>query len=417
VHRVTDQPSAVSVPLLDLKAQYAPIKDEIRAAIDVVCDSQQFVLGPWVGQLESAVANYVGAKHAISCASGSDAIMLALMALGIGKAGGYAGGTGDERDEVICPSFTFFATGGYIVRAGATPVFAEIDPATYNVDPDSVRAVAKKCRRLKAIMPVHLFGQAADMDALLAIGRELGVPVIEDAAQAIGTRDATGVRVGTRGAIGCFSFFPSKNLGAFGDGGILTTNDAQIAERLSILRVHGGKPKYYHKWIGVNSRLDSLQAAVVQVKLKYLDQWTAGRQRNAAHYDRAFTSAGALASASPLTAESGLPLRIPHAAPKKIWHIYNQYVIRVPADMRDALRAHLTQRNIGTEIYYPVPLHLQECFHYLGHRKGDLPETEAAANETIALPIYPELTQEQLDHAAGSVIEYVQSHAPQAARA
>jgi dTDP-4-amino-4,6-dideoxygalactose transaminase len=408
--------SQPAVPLLDLKAQYATIREEIRSVIDEVCESQMFVLGKWVGELESAAAAYVGSKFAIGCASGSDAIMLALMALGIGKAGAYAGGTGDERDEVLCPSYTFFATGGYIVRAGATPVFAEIDPTTYNVDPDSVRATAKKCRRLKAIMPVHLFGQAADMAALLEIGRELGVPVIEDAAQAIGTRDASGARVGTRGAIGCFSFFPSKNLGAFGDGGILTTSDANLADRLNQLRVHGMKPKYYHKWVGVNSRLDSLQAAVLNVKLKHLDAWTSARQRNAAHYDRAFATAGALTSASALSADSGLPLRTPQPVTGKSSHIYNQYVIRVPAEMRDPLRAHLTEHNIGTEVYYPVPLHQQECFAHLGYRTGDLPETEAAAKETIALPIYPELTAQQLDRVSSAIVQYLLAHAPQAVR-
>lgn len=406
------QPSPITVPLLDLKAQYAPIREEIRAVIDEVCDSQMFVLGKWVGELECGIAGYVGSKFAIGCASGSDAIMLALMALGIGEAGGMAGGDGTAHDEVICPSFTFFATGGYITRAGAKPVFAEIDPVTYNVDPESVRSIAKKCKRLKAIMPVHLFGQAADMNAMLEIGREFGVPVIEDAAQAIGTRDLTGARVGTRGSIGCFSFFPSKNLGAFGDGGILTTNDQNLAYRLNQLRVHGMKPKYYHKWVGVNSRLDSLQAAVLNVKLKHLDQWTAARQRNAAHYDRAFKNAGALTSESPMNADSSLPLRTPHPASGKSWHIYNQYVIRVPAELRDALRTHLTEQKIGTEIYYPVPLHLQECFQNLGHGKGDFPETESACHETIALPIYPELTTQQLDHVANTIIAYCRAHAP-----
>jgi dTDP-4-amino-4,6-dideoxygalactose transaminase len=408
--------SQPAVPLLDLKAQYATIRDEVRAVIDEVCESQMFVLGKWVGELETATAAYVGSKFAIGCASGSDAIMLALMALGIGKAGAYAGGTGDERDEVLCPSYTFFATGGYIVRAGATPVFAEIDPTTYNVDPDSLRAAAKKCRRLKAIMPVHLFGQAADMDAMLEISRELGVPVIEDAAQAIGTRDATGARVGTRGAIGCFSFFPSKNLGAFGDGGILTTSDPNLADRLNQLRVHGMKPKYYHKWVGVNSRLDSLQAAVLNVKLKLLDVWTSARQRNAAHYDRAFAAAGALTSASPWATDSRLPLRTPQPVTGKSSHIYNQYVIRVPAELRDPLRVHLSQHNIGSEVYYPVPLHQQECFAHLGYRTGDLPETEAAAKETIALPIYPELTAQQLDRVSSAIVQYLLAHAPQAVR-
>jgi dTDP-4-amino-4,6-dideoxygalactose transaminase len=390
----------INVPLLDLKAQYATIKDQIKAAIDRVVESQHFIMGPDVAELEKAIADYVGAKYAIGCASGSDAIMLALMALGVGR-----------DDEVICPSYTFFATGGYTTKVGAKPVYAEIDPATYNMDPDHVRKIAKKCKRLKAIMPVHLFGQAADMDAYLALGKELGVPIVEDAAQAIGTRDDQGIRVGTRGAIGCFSFFPSKNLGAFGDGGILTTNDQALADKLSILRVHGGKPKYYHKWIGVNSRLDSLQAAVLKVKLQYLDQWSKGRQANAAHYDRAFTAAGAFTSASPFSADSSLPLRTP-APPtsSKAFHIYNQYCIRVPAEMRDNLRAHLAKHNIGTEIYYPVPLHLQECFAHLGYSKGDLPESESAANETIALPIYPELTKQQLDHVAGTVVQYVTEH-------
>lgn len=387
----------INVPLLDLKAQYAAIKDEIRSAIEEVVESQHFILGPTVSDLENAIAQYVGTKRAVGCASGSDAIMLALMGLGI-----------QPGDEVICPAYTFFATGGYTTRAGATPVFADIDPVTYNMDPEHVRQVAKKCTRLKAIMPVHLYGQAADMDAYEQLSKELGVPIVEDAAQAIGTRDNTGARVGTRGAIGCFSFFPSKNLGAFGDGGIVTTNDEELADRIAILRVHGGKPKYYHKWIGVNSRLDALQAAILKVKLQYLDRWTEGRQGNAAHYDKRFADAGAKTSATPLKGESGLPLRTPHPASGKAWHIYNQYVIRVPAEMRDPLRAHLAERKIGTEIYYPVPLHLQECFASLGYSKGDLPESEAAANETIALPIYPELTTEQLDYVADTVIQYVE---------
>jgi dTDP-4-amino-4,6-dideoxygalactose transaminase len=391
-------PKPITVPLLDLKAQYAKMKDEIRQAIDTVVESQYFIMGPWVAELEAQIAAYCGAKHAIGCASGSDAIMLALMALGVGPG-----------DEVICPSYTFFATGGYTTRVGATPVYAEIDPVTYNIDPDSIRATAKKCKRLKAIMPVHLFGQAADMDAILDIGRELGVPIVEDAAQAIGTRDDHGIRVGSRGTIGCFSFFPSKNLGCFGDGGILTTNDKDIADKLGILRVHGGKPKYYHKVIGVNSRLDSLQAAVLQVKLRYLDGWHKGRQRNAARYDLAFNVTGAKTSVAPLALGGrDLPLRTPQPVSGKAEHIYNQYVIRVPAALRDRLREFLQkERNIGTEIYYPVPLHLQECFMYLGYKAGDLRESEAAAKETLALPIYPELTVEQIDHVAASVIEFL----------
>ncbi|MCI0363937.1 MAG: DegT/DnrJ/EryC1/StrS family aminotransferase [Phycisphaerales bacterium] len=403
-----NNPSPPSVPLLDLKAQYATIKDEIKAAIEPVIESQQFIMGPAVGELEAAIAQYVGARFAIGCASGSDAILLAMMALGIGR-----------DHEVICPSYTFFATGGYITKVGAKPVYADIDPVTYNMDPDHVRTLARKCKRLKAIMPVHLFGQAADMEAYIQIGEEFGVPIVEDAAQAIGARDEQGIRVGTRSAISCFSFFPSKNLGAFGDGGILTTNDPDLADRLSILRVHGGRPKYYHKYIGVNSRLDSLQAAVLKVKLKHLDQWTRGRQSNAAYYDKKFKAAGAQTSQVPLSSGSGLPLRTPHPAGAQRpgmampgpSHIYNQYVIRVPADLRDPLRAHLTEHKIGTEIYYPVPLHLQECFAYLGYRKGDLPESEAAADQTIALPIYPELTRAQLDHVAGTITQFITQQA------
>jgi dTDP-4-amino-4,6-dideoxygalactose transaminase len=278
--------SPTPVPLLDLKAQFATIKDEILSAINDVVESQYFVLGPTVEQLEKEIAAYCGTKHAIGCASGSDAILLAMLTLGIGPG-----------DEVICPSYTFFATGGYVTRAGATPVFAEIDPVTYNVDPDSVRAIAKKCKNLKAIMPVHLFGQCADMDAMLEIGKELGVPVVEDAAQAIGAKNATGAAAGSRGTIGCFSFFPSKNLGAYGDGGIVTTNDDDLAHHMRIMRVHGGEPKYYHKYVGLNSRLDAIQAAVLRVKLRYLDNWTRGRQENAAFYDRAFAEAGATTSA------------------------------------------------------------------------------------------------------------------------
>jgi dTDP-4-amino-4,6-dideoxygalactose transaminase len=286
----------------------------------------------------------------------------------------------------------------------------DIDPATYNIDPAAAREACARCTRLKAIMPVHLYGQAADVEAFLEAGREFGVPVIEDAAQAIGARDATGAPVGSRCDVGCFSFFPSKNLGCFGDGGIMTTNDEDLAERLRILRVHGSKPKYYHKVVGVNSRLDALQAAVLRVKLPWLDRWTEGRRRNAARYDRAFAVAGAKTSAAALT-EAGLPLRTPQPASHAQSHIYNQYVIRVPAEARDALRDHLKERGVGTEIYYPVPLHLQECFAYLGGERGDLPHSESAAEETIALPIYPELTEGQIDHVANTIIAFLGRHA------
>ena len=382
--------------MLDLQAQHATIKDEIHAAIEGVLASQRFIMGPEVSALEDEIAEYCRAKFAVGCASGSDALLLAFMAIDL-----------RPGDQIICPSHTFFATGGSIARLGGVPVYVDIDPVTYNMDIAAVREAAGRCDRLKAIMPVHLFGQTVDMTAYLELGKEFGVPVIEDAAQAIGARDETGAPAGSRGFAGCFSFFPSKNLGGYGDGGIVTTNDEQFAERLSILRLHGSKPKYYHKIVGLNSRLDALQAAILRVKLRHLNQWHQARQANADHYDGAFAAAGAATSAVPLATGGGLPLRTPAPPGGDATHIYNQYVIRVPADLRDGLRDHLNGRNIGTEIYYPVPLHLQECFAHLGYSEGDLPESEAAARETIALPIYPELTNEQLDHVADSVITFV----------
>ena len=389
--------AAVNVPLLDLKAQYATIRSEIEPVVKEVIESQYFIGGPKIAELESATARYCSAKHAIGCANGSDAILLALQALGI-KAG----------DEVVCPSFTFFATAGSVHRLGAKPVFVDCDPATYNICPESTRAAFRCHRNIKAIVPVHLFGQACDLDAMLAIGKEQGVPAVEDCAQAIGTEDVHGARVGSRGAIGTFSYFPSKNLGGFGDGGIITTNDQRLADRMRRLRNHGMEPKYYHDEVGMNSRLDALQAAVLLVKMRHLDAWSAGRQRNAAFYDGAFAAAGARDSGSPLSA-GGFALRFPKAAPKGARHIYNQYTIRVPAEIRDAVRQDLTERKIGTEIYYPVPLHLQKCFADLGYAKGALPHSERAAHEAIALPIYPDLTPEQLRHVAESVIESVRT--------
>ena len=389
----------MTVPLLDLRAQYVTIKREIDEAIRGVLKSQRFILGPEVASLEEEIATYCGARFAIGCASGSDAILLALMALDIGSG-----------DEVICPSYTFFATAGSIARLGAVPVFADIDPVTYNVEAESVRDAATRCSRLKAIIPVHLFGQTVDMSAYLALGEELSVPIIEDAAQALGSRDSDGKPAGSRGSIGCFSFFPSKNLGSFGDAGILTTNDADLAESMKTLRVHGSKPKYYHKEIGFNSRLDAIQAAILRVKLRHLEVWHEGRRENAEMYDGAFAAAGAATSAVPLTA-GGFPLRTPQPPSGEATHIYNQYVIRVPSPLRDSLRQHLQEQRIGTEIYYPVPLHLQECFAYLGYAQGDLPESESAAQESLALPIYPELSDEQLAHVAETVIAYVGEHA------
>jgi dTDP-4-amino-4,6-dideoxygalactose transaminase len=398
---LTATASAVTVPLLDLKAQYATIRSEIEPMIKEVIESQYFVGGPKIAELEALTATYCNTKHAIGCANGSDAILLALQALGI-KAG----------DAVICPTFTFFATAGSVHRLGATPVFVDCDPATYNICPESTRAAFRMHANIKAIVPVHLFGAAADLDAMLTLGREFGVHVVEDAAQAIGTEDASGTRVGSRGVIGTFSYFPSKNLGGFGDGGIITTNDDAIAQRIQRLRNHGMEPKYYHEEVGMNSRLDALQAAVLLVKMRHLDAWTAGRQRNAAFYDAAFATAGASDSSSCVTS-GGLALRYPQRAPacgpQGSRHIYNQYTIRVPAEMRDGVREDLTNAKIGSEIYYPVPLHLQKCFADLGYAKGAFPHAERAAREVISLPIYADLSPEQREHVASTVIESVRA--------
>jgi dTDP-4-amino-4,6-dideoxygalactose transaminase len=384
-----------NVPLLDLKAQFAQIRAEVMPAIDQVCASQHFILGEHVRALEEEVARYCAASAGIGVSSGTDALLLALMALNIGAG-----------DEVITSPFTFFATAGTIARTGARPVFCDIDPVTFNLSPAAVQTfIDDHCAvqgeqlinratggRIKALMPVHLYGQSADMDPLMAIARRHRLKVIEDAAQAIGTQYKNGVRAGTIGDVGCFSFFPSKNLGAFGDAGLCTINDAELAETMRVLRVHGGKPKYFHALIGGNFRIDELQAAVLRVKLKYLDGWTEGRQRNAAYYDAAFASAGL-----------GANLRTPLAI-AGYRHIFNQYVVR--AHNRDALRARLTERGIGSEIYYPVPLHLQKCFEYLNYRAGDFPQSERAAGETLALPIYPELTQVQLAHVVATIAEF-----------
>ncbi|MAT81332.1 MAG: transcriptional regulator [Phycisphaerae bacterium] len=389
----------INVPLLDLKAQYDTLRDEIEPIIRDVVESQWFIMGPKVADFEAAVADYSGTSHAVGCASGSDALLLALMAHDIGPG-----------DEVICPSYTFFSTAGSIWRLGAKPVFCDIDPGTYNCTVETIAEAASRCSNLKAIMPVHLFGQAVDLDGMLSFAESAGVPLIEDAAQAIGCRDAGGTRVGARGHIGCFSFFPSKNLGGFGDGGILTTNDDVVADRMRRLRNHGMEPKYYHDEVGLNSRLDALQAAVLHIKLSHLDNWADGRRRNAVDYDRMFDEAGAGTSGMSFDSAS-LPLLRPTCPESPAFHIYNQYVIRVPAELRDDLRAHLVENRIGHEVYYPVPLHRQECFKALAESTGSLPESEAAAQETIALPIYPELTMDQKQHVADTIISYVKSHA------
>jgi len=299
---------------------------------------------------------------------------------------------------------------GAISRVGLTPVFVDIDPVTYNMCPEHTAKMAEQCDDLRAIMPVHLYGQAADMDAFIELGERHGVPIIEDAAQAMGTKDSQGAMVGTRGTIGTWSFFPTKNLGGFGDGGMCTTHDDELAESMRMDRVHGMEPKYYHRQVGVNSRLDALQAAVLAVKLRHLESWHAKRKHNADVYTKAFAAAGAATTESPLS-DGGFPLRTPHANPAPARHIYNQYIIRVPEHMRDDLRAHLTEHKIGTEIYYPVPLHMQECFADLGYAPEDLPESLLASKETIALPIYPDLSDEQLHHVATTIIEWVTAHA------
>ncbi len=365
LHAYVAAPPA-GVPLLDVGRQYHALRRDVVRAIERVCDSGRFVLGPDCEELERNLAAYCQAPHAVACASGSDALLLALMAYGVGPG-----------DEVLMPSYTFFATASAAWRLGAKPVFVDIDPDTFNIDPRRIEVLISQAT--KAIIPVHLYGQCSDMRALEAIGRTHGIPIIEDACQAIGAEFA-GRRAGSWGAIGCFSFYPTKNLGGFGDGGLMTTHDARLAEQLRLLRGHGMSPRYYHQQVGINSRLDTVQAAVLNVKLPHLDAWTAARQVNADRYAELF-------AANRLDRVVGLPSA---AAGRR--HVWNQYVIRVPDGRRDALRAHLTERKIGTEIYYPVPLHLQQCFASLGYEPGSLLETERAAFETLALPIFPELT-------------------------
>ncbi len=368
----------VNVPLLDLKAQFKTIKPEIMAAIEAVCDEQGFVLGPRVADLEQAVAKFVGVGHAVACASGSDALLLSMMALGVG-----------HGDEVITVPFTFIATAGSISESGATPVFVDVDSETFNMDPAKIDA--KITPRTKAVMPVHLFGQCADMDAINAIAKRRGLAVIEDACQAIGA-SRQGVKAGALGTTGCFSFFPTKNLGGYGDGGMITTTDAQLREKLAMLRVHGSRVRYVHELPGINSRLDALQAAILRVKLNHLEGWTAGRQRNAKRYERLFADAKLLERVTlPKTDKGNV-------------HVYNQFTVR--AQKRDELRAYLKDKGVGTEIYYPIPLHLQECYRGLGCRKGDFPVSERAAEEVMSLPIYAELTEDQQAYVVRTIAEF-----------
>lgn len=374
----------MKVPLLDLKAQYNSIREEILKVTQEVYESQYFILGPRVEALEKEISDYCSSKYATGVTSGTDALLISLIAADIG-----------DEDIVITTPYTFFATAGSIARTGAVPVFVDIDPDTYNISTDgienNVNAMTDDQRsRLKAIMPVHLYGQCADMDPILKIAKKHDLVVIEDAAQAIGA-EYKGKRAGSIGDFGCFSFFPSKNLGAFGDGGIVTTNSDELYEKLKILRVHGSYPKYYHKIIGGNFRLDALQAAIVSVKLKHLDGWTAARQGNANRYRELFTSAGLDNIKLPVESQGR--------------HIYNQFVISVPKK-RDDLRLFLQEAEIGTEVYYPVTMHLQECFSYLSYKKGDFPISEHAASHTLALPIYPELTEDQQAYVVDKIKEF-----------
>jgi dTDP-4-amino-4,6-dideoxygalactose transaminase len=375
-----EPPLPTVVPLLDVNRGYIPLRDELLSAITRVCDSGQFVLGPEVQELEQNVARYCGVEHAIACASGSDALLLALMAHGVGRG-----------DQVVVPSFTFFATASAAWRLGATPVFVDIDPETMNLSPAAVEAAIAPST--KAIIPVHLFGQCAEMAPILETARWHGIAVVEDAAQAIGAQ-YRGQFAGAIGDIGCLSFYPTKNLGGFGDGGMLTTRSAELASRLNLLRGHGMRPRYFHREVGINSRLDSVQAAALNVKLRYLDAWTQQRRVNARRYQELF-----------LAAKLDSELCIPAEAPDRR-HVWNQFTIRVPNGARNRLREHLTQAGVGSEIYYPLPLHLQDCFRGLGYREGSLPETERAAAEVLSLPIFPELTPQEQEAVVTAIARF-----------
>jgi dTDP-4-amino-4,6-dideoxygalactose transaminase len=363
--------TARKVPLLDLKAQFASIREEVLAEVTRVIDSQKFILGEEVSNFESEIAQSIDAPYAVGCASGTDALQLALMALDL-----------QPGQRVITTPYTFFATAGAVSEAQGRPVFVDIDEDTFNIDPASLTRALRREEQVHSVMPVHLFGGAAQMDDILAAAGERGVYVIEDAAQAIGS-EYKGRRVGTIGDLGCFSFFPSKNLGCFGDGGMVTAKSKALAEKLASLRVHGRTGNYLHEWIGINSRLDALQACVLRVKLRHLDRWTAGRQRNAQRYRE-------------LLGGKDLPIRLPQPAPHQTRHIYNQFVFR--CERRDQLRTFLQEHGVGCEVYYPLPLHLQTCYKDLGYRPGDFPVSEKAARETLALPVFGELTGEDLEY-------------------
>ncbi|MEP6667619.1 MAG: DegT/DnrJ/EryC1/StrS family aminotransferase [Chthoniobacter sp.] len=375
----------MQVPLLDLKLQYAPLKAQLLKEIEAVADSQALLLGPQTEKLEKAVAAYCGAGHAIGVSSGTDAQLVLLMALGIAPG-----------DKIITTPYTFFATASCVARLGATPIFVDIDPVTFNISVPALEAALARTPDAKAIIPVHLYGQCADMAGIMALGKKYGVPVLEDAAQALGARHPLGA-AGAIGEAGWFSFYPTKNLGAFGDAGMVVCQDAALAAKIRALRNHGMEVRYFHKWIGGNFRIDAIQSAVLNVKLPHLDEWGAGRRARAAFYRTAFA-----AHTLPIT----LPAEVYADSGVANHHIYNQFIIRAPR--REDLRAHLTKAGIATEIYYPLSLHMQECFAYLGHREGEFPESERAAKETLALPIFPELTEDQQAYVVAQIAAFYQ---------
>ncbi len=384
----------MKVPLLDLKAQYKTIKEELDSALIGCAESQYFILGPEVQNLEGKMCEYLGCKYAVGVSSGTDALLIALMAVDL-KPG----------DEVILPTYSFFATAGVVSRLNAKPVFCDVDPVTFNIDPSKIEGLINKNTR--AVIPVHLYGQCAEMNEISEIAKRNNIKIIGDAAQAIGAQYKDGKSAGELGDIACFSFFPSKNLGCFGDGGLVTTNDSELADKLRILRVHGGKPKYYHKVIGGNFRLDAIQAAVIKVKLPYLDLWSEKRRANAELYTKLFKEKGLAEKEGLIEFNDVNKVLLPKAVYKESgvtnYHIYNQYVIRV--EKRDELKEFLKASDIGTEIYYPVPFHLQECFKELGYKKGDFPAAESCADTSLALPIYPELTNEQINYVVEKIKE------------
>ena len=388
----------MKVPLLDLKPQYLSLKKELDKAILGVAESQHFILGPEVEKMEKEFCDYLGCKYAIGVSSGTDALLLALMAIDI-----------QPGDEVIVPTYSFFATAGVVSRLNAIPVLTDIDPVTFNIDPEEIKK--KITPKTKAIIPVHLYGQSADLEPIMKIAKEKNIFVIEDAAQAIGTEYKDGKCVGTIGDIGCFSFFPSKNLGGYGDGGLVTTNNDELAYMLRIKRVHGGEQKYYHKVIGGNFRIDALQSAVLRVKLPHLDKWSEKRRANADSYNELFMNAGLSEGPGKTKFDEKNKVLLPKPVYKNLpnvknYHIYNQFIIR--SQKRDELKKYLTENEIGNEIYYPVPFHLQECYANLNHKVGDFPEAEKASLTCLALPVYPELTNEQQQFVVQKIKEFVQ---------